>query len=195
MNNIPEAGPMLNLHSTLRRSRANGPGVRFVIWFQGCTRNCPGCFNPETHTHAMRNNMSVNEVVDRIRQEGEAIEGVTISGGEPLEQPDGFVELLLAIRAIGGLSTLVFSGYPFKEIQNMPHGPAVLGNVDVLIAGPYNPAMHLGQRMLGSTNQTINLLTPRYTMADIERVPTSEIVMSADGSIFVTGVSPVNLKR
>src|SRR3972149_712339 len=45
---------ILRLHALLPRSRANGPGMRAVIWFQGCTRGCPGCFNPETHASGSR---------------------------------------------------------------------------------------------------------------------------------------------
>ena len=40
------------IHAIEPRSRANGPGVRFVVWLQGCTLGCPGCFNPSTHAAA-----------------------------------------------------------------------------------------------------------------------------------------------
>ena len=194
MNSELERNSILNLHSILPRSRANGPGVRFVIWFQGCTRNCPGCFNPETHTHATRENLSVEALCQKILAESGSIEGVTISGGEPFEQPKGLFELVRALREASDLSILVFSGYTQAEIRKMPYGTEVLENVDVLVAGPYNRSQHLGHHLLGSANQRICLLTQRYTEADISKVPRSEVVLTADGIIHLSGVAPIRLR-
>ena len=144
MTNELEPEAILNLHSVLRRSRANGPGVRFVVWFQGCIRNCPGCFNPETHTHAPHVCISIDDICNQILAESASIEGVTISGGEPLEQPDGLVELVCAIRRVSDMSILLFSGYTLAEIRKMPCGATVLENVDVLVGGAYNRSQHQG---------------------------------------------------
>ena len=181
----------INLHSMLPRSRANGPGVRFVVWFQGCTRNCPGCFNPDTHAHVAAMQITVADLCAQIREQSSQIEGVTISGGEPFEQPEGLLALLSAVRQMDCLSVLVFSGYTQHEIARMPLGPTILQYIDVLIAGPYNRSLHNGRQMLGSANQRVLLLTERYCEADIARVPTSELVLSARGDVHVTGVAPL----
>ena len=65
---------MLNLHAILPRSRANGPGVRFAVWFQGCHLNCPGCFNPSARTFEPRVHMTVEAMVERIVAQGAEIQ-------------------------------------------------------------------------------------------------------------------------
>ena len=74
---------MLNVHAILPRSRANGLGVRTVIWLQGCTLRCPGCFNPGTHSAEPRLLMPEADLLARIIADQHEIEGVSISGGEP----------------------------------------------------------------------------------------------------------------
>ncbi|MBZ0237815.1 MAG: radical SAM protein, partial [Deltaproteobacteria bacterium] len=71
------------VHAREPRSRANGPGTRFVIWMQGCSLGCPGCFNPTTHAPAG------GELVDTAALLAEVaatrgLDGLTLSGGEPL---------------------------------------------------------------------------------------------------------------
>jgi anaerobic ribonucleoside-triphosphate reductase activating protein len=80
---------MLSVHSRLERSRANGPGIRAVIRHQGSRRNCPGCFNPQPQDG--RNLASACELVRWLRVECARVEGLTISGGEPMEQAAGAV--------------------------------------------------------------------------------------------------------
>ena len=135
--------------------------------------------------------ITVADLCAQIREQSSQIEGVTISGGEPFEQPEGLLALLSAVRQMDCLSVLVFSGYTQHEIARMPLGPTILQYIDVLIAGPYNRSLHNGRQMLGSANQRVLLLTERYCEADIARVPTSELVLSARGDVHVTGVAPL----
>ena len=74
----------LRLHGFEPCSAANGPGRRAVLWVQGCTLACPGCFNPRTHDRS-GDQVGVDELFSRIDQLGDRIEGVTVSGGEPLQ--------------------------------------------------------------------------------------------------------------
>lgn len=178
----------LNLHSILPASRANGPGLRMVIWFQGCTLGCPGCFNPETHTHEDRQRMRAADVMAAIQQNPNPIDGISISGGEPFQQAEGLAELVRTIRAESGLSILVFSGYTLTEIERMPDGKAVLACIDVLIAGRYVAAKHVGNQLLGSANQLVHFLTNRYTPDDLVETPPTEIVIDAEGNLIQTGL-------
>ena len=184
----------LNVHAVAKSSRVNGPGTRFVLWVQGCTRACPGCFNPETHNHVPKTITALDSLVSSIQEQLGHIEGVTLSGGEPFEQPDAILELLKRVRQqMPALSVLIFSGYTRKEIERIPGGPEILNLTDVLIAGPYNRLQHNGTELLGSSNQTIWLLTDRYSMQDIRRVPHTELSISADGTITASGIAPVPL--
>lgn len=182
----------LNLHAILPRSRANGPGVRMTLWFQGCTLGCVGCFNPETHSSEPKVLMSVDDLVARVVAEQGEIEGISISGGEPLQQAEGLLKLVSQVRT-AELSVLLFSGYDLTEIQALPLGPEILAGLDVLIAGRYDDRLHLAQSLRGSSNQQIHLLTDRYSMADVERTPPAEVHIDRAGNVVVSGVRPASL--
>lgn len=183
----------MRLHAYEPRSRANGPGARFVVWFQGCTLGCAGCFNPATHAGEAGRAVDVATIVEAMTA-AEGIEGLSLSGGEPLQQPEAARELLDAARALG-LSTLAFSGYTIDEIRALPGGPAVLDRLDVLIDGRYQPAGRLASGLRGSANQRIHLLTERYRREDVEDVPVAEIRIGPTGEIVLTGVDPLKIKR
>jgi len=80
----------LNIHSILWGSKANGPGIRAVVWFQGCSIQCQGCFNPATHSFQSMQLLESKVLAGKIIGQGNKIEGITISGGEPFDQPDNF---------------------------------------------------------------------------------------------------------
>lgn len=182
----------VRLHGIDPRSRANGPGVRFVVWLQGCTLGCPGCFNPGTHAPDGGTATTVEAIAAQLAASG--AEGLSLSGGEPLQQPEAARALLDAARALG-LSTLAFSGYTQDEIRALPGGPAILERLDVLVDGRYVAGERLGRGLRGSANQRIHLLTERFTLADVEATPVAEVVIGADGLVQLTGVDPLKLKR
>lgn len=184
---------LVNLHATMPRSRANGPGWRFAIWFQGCSLGCPGCFNPATHAGEPGERVAVDDLVQRILSEREAIEGVTVSGGEPFEQPEALLALARGLRRAGQLSILVFSGFSRAEIERQPRGPAILSEIDVLVDGRFVLRRVLGRGLRGSNNQVIHLLSRRYTREEIEATPIGEVVIGPDGSARLTGVAPLEL--
>jgi anaerobic ribonucleoside-triphosphate reductase activating protein len=185
------------IHAREERSRANGPGVRFVVWFQGCSLGCAGCFNPTTHAVDGGEARAIEDVLaelDRaIARGGAPITGVSLSGGEPLQQPEAALALLRGARA-RSLSTLAFSGYTIDEIEAQPLGPAVLAELDVLIDGRYRAGERLADGLRGSANQRIHCLTDRHTLAEIEATPVAEVRIGADGVIVLTGVDPLKLK-
>lgn len=181
------------VHAIEPTSRANGPGRRFVVWLQGCTLGCPGCFNPATHTEVGGRDVAIEDLAAQLAATT-GIEGVSLSGGEPLQQPRAAIALLDAARALG-LSTLAFSGYTLDEIRALPEGAAVLDRLDVLIDGRYVAGERLARGLRGSRNQRIHLLTDRYTLADVEATPTGEVRIARDGSVVLTGVEPLKLRR
>ena len=183
----------LRVHAIEERSRANGPGARFVVWLQGCTLGCPGCFNPATHAAGGGREATVAEIAEQLA-DTRGIEGLSLSGGEPLQQAAAAAALLDAARALG-LSTLAFSGYTLDEIRALPHGNDVLARLDVLVDGRYLSGERLATGLRGSANQRIHLLTSRYRLADVEATPVGEIRIAPDGELVLTGVDPLRLKR
>ncbi len=185
----------LRLHAVEPRSRANGPGSRFVVWMQGCTLGCAGCFNPTTHDAVGGREVTVAELAEQLRAaRATGVEGLSLSGGEPLQQAAAAAALLAEARALG-MSTLAFSGYTIEEIRELPSGPEVLAGLDVLIDGRYVARDRLASGLRGSANQRIQLLTARYSLAEVEATPVAEIRIGPTGDIVLTGVNPLKLRR
>jgi anaerobic ribonucleoside-triphosphate reductase activating protein len=182
----------VRIHATEPRSRANGPGARFVVWFQGCSLGCVGCFNPSTHGPAAGEDVDIDGLLSQAVAAG--VEGISLSGGEPMQQPAAALALLAGARA-RGLSTLMFSGYSIDEIRAIPEGPAVLAALDVLIDGRYVASQRLASGLRGSANQNIHLLSPRYSLEDVEATPVAEIRIDRTGAVILTGVDPLKLRR
>jgi hypothetical protein len=107
------------LHALIPASRANGPGLRTVVFFQGCNIGCVGCWNPKSH-HFRGPEVTVDVVAEEVlksRQE-HSLEGVTFSGGEPMQQADSLLGLLHSLRQQAPeLSFGMFSGYAEPELD------------------------------------------------------------------------------
>ncbi len=185
----------VNLHAWQANSRANGPGLRYVLWFQGCDLGCKGCFNPKTHTDTITTQASVADVFESIVTHPSEMEGITISGGEPLQQSESLLALLKRIRQHTKLSVILFSGYTIDEIRAQPNGNSILALIDVLIDGRYQSGQRKADQMCGSANQKIHLLSDRYSIADINQTPQAEVHIDPGGNITISGVNPIVLKN
>ena len=177
---------MIRVHAFEPASRANGPGLRAVVWFQGCTLGCPGCFNPATHDPGGGHEVDPAALAADIHP---GIDGISVSGGEPFQQPEALLDILGRLDD-SGLSRLVFTGYTLEEVRVLPLGPPILAKVDVLVAGRYVASRRLARGLLGSGNQTIHLLTERYGLADFAGLPGREAIIHGDGSITLSGIDP-----
>jgi anaerobic ribonucleoside-triphosphate reductase activating protein len=186
---------MLNLNHFEPLSLVNGPGKRAVVWVQGCTLNCPGCFNPQTHPASAGKAWPVDRLVRTIlKQQNEQqheIEGISISGGEPLQQLKPLIEFARLVKDRSALSILLFSGFTWEEIHRIPEAPALLEHLDILIAGRYVAGQRLASGLIGSSNKTIHFLTNRYKMADLAPVPGAEVILNPDGEIVLSGIDPL----
>ena len=182
----------LNIHAVLPSSRVNGPGSRMVIFFQGCTRGCHDCFNPDTHPLEIRQSLSIEDIFSRFHSAG--VEGITVSGGEPFLQPDGLICLLKTARKTFNLNTIVYTGFTYEEILEMPALYRSLRYIDVLIDGAYEDEKK--ERSLlarGSTNQRFHFLTGRYELADFHMPGKVEIIIGSDGIIKESGFSRIDI--
>ncbi len=159
-------GAALNVSSTLGSSMANGPGRRAVIWVQGCSLECPGCYNPDTHKHEARHIVPVQDLADWVCSL-DGIEGITLSGGEPFEQARAASALIeLARSKMPDLSTFVFTGFTLEELESSgDEGVSrLLGMCDMLSSGRF-VAKERDPSLLwrGSANQRLQYLTHRYS--------------------------------
>jgi anaerobic ribonucleoside-triphosphate reductase activating protein len=186
------ASEILRVHHIEPASLVNGPGRRFVVWVQGCTLGCPGCFNPATFPKDGGIEIQIDLLADQILSQRDILDGVTISGGEPLQQIQALSGLLVTIKKYSQLSVLVFSGFTWAEIQRIPHARAFLAAVDVLLAGRYQADKRIARGLLGSSNKTAYFLSSRYSMRDLEQIPEAEVLIGRDGSIISTGIDPLS---
>ena len=174
------------IHAIEPVSRANGPGRRAVIWTQGCSIGCLGCFNVTTHDSKAGQMIDTAILAQQLFTQGESIDGVTLSGGEPTEQPEAVLDLLTRAGA-AQLSRMMFSGRTIEHIRTLELGPAILKQLDVLIAGPFVQSAPSSLPLLGSENQKIHILSDRHTPDEIVQVPRMEVIIHTDGTRTVTG--------
>ncbi len=172
-------------------TEAEGPGKRFAVWFQGCPLRCPGCCNPEFLPFKGGQTKTVREMVEwigRTREES-AIEGITLLGGEPFAHASAGVALAQAARE-RNLTVMAFTGFTLEELQSRPESDIaeLIGLTDILVDGPYdrNTPDH-SRRWIGSTNQRIHFLTPRYSLDEQWCEKNTLEIRMVGGEISVNG--------
>ena len=184
---------LINLHSTIKSSRVNGPGSRFVIWTQGCRKHCKNCYNPETWSHYRNNLILVDEIFESIKNSSAT--GVTISGGDPFEQPEELFYLLGKIKQLDlSDGVIVFSGYTIDEIRVREELRKSLDYIDVLIDGLYVEEKRTLSGLAGSSNQEFYFLTDKISRDNILIDQEVEIHFSS-GLIQITGFPILNRKE
>ncbi|GAP10649.1 organic radical activating enzymes [Bellilinea caldifistulae] len=181
----------LRIHHFEPFSYSNGPGKRAVLWLQGCTLNCPGCFNPQTHSPTGGASVQLSGLLSRIFRISPSIEGITISGGEPLQQLRPLLRFLAEIRQKTHLSVILFTGFTPEEINTFPASNKLSELIDVLIAGRYDKSHPSENLWIGSSNKTIHFFSSRYSMADLLHVPTGEIIIEQSGELLFSGIDPL----
>lgn len=106
----------LRIAGVIKESIVDGPGIRFVVFAQGCPHHCSGCHNPETHDFAGGYDCDIETILDAIG-ENPLLDGVTFSGGEPFCQAEAFCELAKGIRErFPRLNILIYTGYTYENL-------------------------------------------------------------------------------
>lgn len=139
----------------IRHSLVNGPGVRYVIFFQGCPHKCPGCHNPETHTIGAGGVMvETEDVLARIHQ-AKCLDGITLSGGEPFLQPEACAALARGAHAMG-LTVWAYTGWTVEELMHDARKMLALKEIDVLVDGAFLESQKSDALLWrGSSNQRL----------------------------------------
>lgn len=146
---------MLRILSILEDTTVDGPGFRTSIYCAGCNHHCPGCHNPQSWAADAGQEMNVEDIMQVIEADPFA-PGVTFTGGDPMQQPEGFAALATAIRERTSKNIWCYTGYTYERILQMPAQRNLLRLVDVLVDGPYVAAQrNEGLLFRGSANQRI----------------------------------------
>ncbi len=147
----------IRITGIVRESIVDGPGLRTAVFAQGCSHHCLGCHNPQTWDFNAGQQIDVDRVMEEIKKV-KLITGVTLSGGEPFDQAEGFAELAEKVKG-QGLSVITFTGYTFEEIlaqQAKAAWMSLLRNSDLLVDGPFKQELKdLSLAFRGSKNQRI----------------------------------------
>lgn len=144
----------LRVAGVIEESIVDGPGIRFVLFLQGCRLHCPGCQNPQTWDFDGGTLVPAEEVLDRIKS-NPLVHGVTFSGGEPFEQAEALLPLAEALKA-QGYHLMAFSGYTLEQLLLEADRRSLLEKLDLLVDGPFKEAeKSLELRFRGSRNQRI----------------------------------------
>lgn len=145
---------LVRLSGINAESVTDGEGIRAVVYLQGCTHACPGCHNPTSHpldggyladTDAVLAELLANPLVG----------GLTISGGEPLLQPEATLALAIGAK-LRRKSVWVYTGFLLEELLRRPEARDILRVIDTLVDGRFLlPERDLALPYRGSRNQRI----------------------------------------
>ena len=135
---------------------ALGPGRRVGVWFQGCSIRCPGCISVDTWAPDL-GAMRTDDLIAHVSGLAEDADGLTVSGGEPFDQPLALAELLTAWRSASSQSIFVYTGREIDDISGwLVEHP---GLIDAIMTGPFRSDVSQTLALRGSDNQTLHVLT------------------------------------
>lgn len=201
------------IHGKMNSSSVNGPGNRAVLWFQGCSLACKGCWNPETHPFHEKNRTSIGDIQDWVKGLTD-VEGITFSGGEPMQQASYLYVLVAWIRENRPDLTIgMYTGYTKKELENGTFKwmstvqesskddgwkkgtkelwAAIKEHLDFAVVGRYVQSLACHDEPLrGSSNQEVLFFTDRYRNEDLPP-QIAEVSISDDALIQITGYPTV----
>ncbi|MGK7898957.1 MAG: 4Fe-4S single cluster domain-containing protein [Xenococcus sp. (in: cyanobacteria)] len=180
----------LNIMGYVDESEVNGPGSRAVVWLQGCSRECDGCFNPQSWSFEINQLISVNELTEKILANNNNT-GVTFSGGEPFWQASALSQVAIKVKE-AGLNVMSFTGFTLEQLQS-EKAPAssqeLLEQLDILIDGAFVESLAVNdpQSLVSSANQKVHIFNPDFKDQLDWASDQIEIHILKDGSRIITG--------
>lgn len=156
-----------------------GPGQRLGLWVAGCQMRCPGCISPELQSVASSRPIEVARLAGHILQaqtkpqKQASLAGLSLSGGEPFDQPLALAQLWQELhQAQPHWNLLVFSGYPWSRLEHWPQAWPLLQVTDLLISGPYRADDPSDLPLQASANQERIALSTRgeQMLAELDAV-------------------------
>lgn len=173
-----------------------GPGKRAVIWVQGCPFACAGCIVPESWDARGGEVVSVAALCEWVLGQPD-LEGITLSGGEPMLQAGALVDLIDRLQLQKNLGVVCYTGYTWEWLQHQGTVEQLhlLDRIDLLIDGRFEVEQQADLRWRGSANQRLLPLSDRYS-AFLPQVPEDdrsaglEFGLDENGTLFFSGVPP-----
>jgi anaerobic ribonucleoside-triphosphate reductase activating protein len=169
-----------------------GPGRRVGIWFQGCTIGCQGCMSKDTWDPNSGHSMVIDDICELVMaaRSDEGLDGVTISGGEPFQQPEALRRLCSELRRRWpDVDILAYSGYRLSRLRRMH--PTILQLLDAIVSEPFVAGRPTEAQWRGSSNQELTILSRRGEVhyATASDVPGSRLQITVDEEgVWVAGI-------
>lgn len=158
----------IRLAGIIRESFTDGIGIRYVAFTQGCEHNCPNCHNPETWDFDGGTDYNIDDIISDIL-ENPLLDGVTISGGDPLYRTGEVLEFIKAIKDNTSLNIWLYTGFTYEECLLDKDKHEVLRHIDVLVDGEYRHELrNLSLRFRGSSNQRVIDVQKSLSSGNIE---------------------------
>ena len=155
----------MNIARILYPVKVLGLGNRIGIWVCGCSLRCRGCSNPELWERQEKHEIympNIKKLIGDIAAVNK-IDGFTITGGEPMEQPSELSELVAFLSLISE-DIIIYTGYSLEELK-LNHSTDIkniLSSIAVLIDGNYIEERNVGIPLRGSDNQNVYVLNQKY---------------------------------
>jgi len=193
-NNQNNENPPIFINLTYYPIFSLGPGTRVGIWFQGCSIRCEKCIAPYSWELKDEYKTSVKSIIRKILKfKKNGCDSMTISGGEPFDQPAALCKLVSSLKINGFNDILVYSGYRFDYLKS--HHSEILKNIDVLIDGPFVYGMESSYNYKGSENQNIIFLNDdarikeKYAGYCLDKKENRDLqVIGVDEKVYVIGI-------
>jgi len=177
---------ILKVNYILDNSRVQGPGERFTIWTQGCSIHCSGCNNKDTWPFDKGDAIPIELLKQQVM--ASLSPGLTITGGEPLDQLEAVLELTKGVFDFKNI--FLCSGYTLDYIKNDTLKSEILKSVDIVCTGPFDQNQVCQSEWKGSSNQEIIHLTERgKKLLDMPFYKREYRINKTTGDTVVTGFS------
>ena len=174
----------LRLFGCVNDSIVDGPGLRYSIFVQGCYHNCLGCHNPESHDVNGGYLKDIEETLKEI-DENPLLDGVTLSGGEPMLQVEALIELSKEIKK-RNLNIVLYSGFTYEQIINDVNKKRLLELCDMLVDGKFElEKRSLSLLYRGSSNQRLINVQESLKQNRIIEYDDSEIYKGSTASFLL----------
>ena len=144
---------MIRVHKwmVVENEHLYGPGKRLLLYLKGCSLHCDGCINPHLWPFEGGTLMAADELLEIC--EIERVCGITLHGGEPLDQADAILDFVRAAKR-KALTVILFTGYTKKELNNAQK--TVWNLSDLVVAGRFQKdKRNVNLQFRGSTNQRV----------------------------------------
>ena len=183
----------IRLHRIYYPVTTLGPGRRLGLWVQGCSRRCDDCLSPEMQPYT-GTLIPVEQVLEQIPPDL-CPDGLTISGGEPFDQPQAVYEVLRWFSARYGSDILIYTGYTLAELQARRDSATnlVLSNIAALVDGPYMKQYDFGRGWMGSENQRLHIFRHAERYRGFQTAPRTLQAIQEKERLLLIGIPPHDL--